>query len=239
MTSFPCWLSSFCLFSIPGSPRLEAQDDVTQLDAVAILKVSQARNGLAVHARLLGRRFVVEQEETAAFALDQGVPFLNAHVPEKGNIRALIAAQKVIGLEQRILPALLPAPDYLDRRRLKDALHERGERADARPKDDQADRSAPNMDARSFRAFLQHFDEAEKGAADKAANGAAHRPIGQLAERPGGNPFAQADGQSQEHPAQQSTEAAENGVEINASQKGHAISLLCRLIRRSCRTYWF
>src|SRR5438552_1167208 len=117
-------------FPIFSGAHLEAQDDVPQLNAIPILKIAQVGNRVAVYAGLLGGRFVVEQDEFVAVALNQGMPLLHAHVAEQGDVGALVATEQVIGLEQRIFASFLPTANDLERGRLENALTQRGEGAD-------------------------------------------------------------------------------------------------------------
>src|SRR4051794_14999718 len=90
-----------------GGAEVEAQEDVAQLDAVAVVEVACAGDRLVVDARLFRRRGVVHEDEAVvALPPDEGVLLLDLHVAEEGNVGLLIAAEAGTGLEQRVLAAL-------------------------------------------------------------------------------------------------------------------------------------
>src|SRR5437868_4714349 len=102
-------------FPIFGGPHLKAQDDVPQLNTIAVLKIAQAGDRVAVHAGLLGGRFMVEQDEFSAVALNEGMPLFHAHVAEESDVGCLVATEQVVGLEQGVFAPLLPAANDFDR----------------------------------------------------------------------------------------------------------------------------
>src|SRR5437763_11688683 len=89
--------------------HLEAEDDLPQLDAVAVVQLVIVRHDHAVDAREVGRGIRVDQDKAIAPALDQGVLLLYPHVAEQGDVRMLVAAKAAAGLVQDVLAAFLPA----------------------------------------------------------------------------------------------------------------------------------
>src|SRR5262249_39132331 len=65
-----------------GRTHLEAQHDVAQLHAVAVVQFAELRYGNFVYPRPLGRRAIVEEQVAPAVALDDGVLLLHLHVAE-------------------------------------------------------------------------------------------------------------------------------------------------------------
>src|SRR5207247_6234067 len=63
--------------AVERRPQLEAQDDVAELDAVAVLQSARCGDRLLVNEGLAGRGAVVDQQVLFALAANEGVLLLH------------------------------------------------------------------------------------------------------------------------------------------------------------------
>src|SRR5262249_5334743 len=109
---------------VGGRAGLETQEDIAELDAVAVLKLDRLRQRPIVDQRLVGGCAIVDEHVLLLGALDVAVLLLDLHIAEERDVGVLLAAQKAGRLLQRILAPFLPAAQDAYARRLKHRLNE-------------------------------------------------------------------------------------------------------------------
>src|SRR5262249_23239988 len=90
------------------APQLESQQDIAQLHPVAVLQKTFLEHRHIVDPRMFRRSIVIAQNIEILTPTAKGVRVCSGDVPKQGNVRMLVAAEKVVGFFQRIFPAFLP-----------------------------------------------------------------------------------------------------------------------------------
>ena len=91
----------------------------TQLDHTSV------EHRLIVHSRRIRRRALIDHYISRPFSNDDHMLLFYLHIPKDRNIRMLIPAELILLLLERIFAPLLPTGQHAQRRRLKQAAHQR------------------------------------------------------------------------------------------------------------------